>query len=251
MPFHGWTLALQTVNFAVLVWLLHRFLYRPVLRMIDARRDALDAEYAAADAAKAKAAAQLQALEAERAKTAAARESLLKAAALEAERATAAGRARAEREAEAVLSDTRAKLAIERQGALGEAKQAALDLGADFARRLLAEVPPKLRAEAWIERIEQYLVALPEAERAALAAQLADDAPLTLITASALPSEVAEAWRIRLQRILGPRIAITFTEDAALIAGAELHLPDAVLRFSWSSILEALRAEVGSHDDAR
>ena len=38
MRFDWWTLALQTVNFAVLVWLLHRFLYRPVLRMIATAR---------------------------------------------------------------------------------------------------------------------------------------------------------------------------------------------------------------------
>ncbi|MEO0035300.1 MAG: synthase, partial [Pseudomonadota bacterium] len=32
------SLALQTVNFLVLVWLLQRFLYRPVLAAIDRRR---------------------------------------------------------------------------------------------------------------------------------------------------------------------------------------------------------------------
>ncbi|MGA8050640.1 MAG: F0F1 ATP synthase subunit B, partial [Burkholderiales bacterium] len=33
---------LQLVNFAVLVWILHRFLYRPVLAAIDRRRAAID-----------------------------------------------------------------------------------------------------------------------------------------------------------------------------------------------------------------
>ena len=42
------TLALQLVNFAILVWLLQRFLYRPVLRVIDARRAALVGEQAEA-----------------------------------------------------------------------------------------------------------------------------------------------------------------------------------------------------------
>ena len=44
MHLDWWTIALQTINFAILVWLLHRFLYKPVLRMIDARK----AEIAAA-----------------------------------------------------------------------------------------------------------------------------------------------------------------------------------------------------------
>ena len=38
MHFDWWTLALQTINFAILAWLLHRFLYKRVLRVIDARR---------------------------------------------------------------------------------------------------------------------------------------------------------------------------------------------------------------------
>ena len=38
------TLALQLANFAILVWLLQRLLYRPVLRVLDARRAAADRE---------------------------------------------------------------------------------------------------------------------------------------------------------------------------------------------------------------
>jgi F-type H+-transporting ATPase subunit b len=40
MEIDWWTLALQTVNFLVVVWLLSRFLYRPVRRMIEAREAA-------------------------------------------------------------------------------------------------------------------------------------------------------------------------------------------------------------------
>jgi hypothetical protein len=46
MHFDWSTLALQTVNFAILVWLMHRFLYRPVLRLIDARRAEIDKQHA-------------------------------------------------------------------------------------------------------------------------------------------------------------------------------------------------------------
>jgi len=46
MHFDWSTFALQTVNFAILVWLLHRFLYRPVLRLLDARRAEIDKQYA-------------------------------------------------------------------------------------------------------------------------------------------------------------------------------------------------------------
>ena len=45
MHLDWWTIGLQTVNFAVLVWLLHRFLYKPVLGVIDARKAELQRQY--------------------------------------------------------------------------------------------------------------------------------------------------------------------------------------------------------------
>jgi len=66
MLFDWSTLALQTVNFAILVLLLHRFLYRPVLRLLDDRRAEIDKQYADARTAETKAKDELAAIEAER-----------------------------------------------------------------------------------------------------------------------------------------------------------------------------------------
>jgi F-type H+-transporting ATPase subunit b len=44
---------------------------------------------------------------------------------------------------------------------------------------------------------------------------------------------------------------VTFKVDPQLIAGAELHFPTAILRFSWQSALAAARAEIGAHASAR
>ena len=61
-----WTsLALQTINVLVLLWLLQRFLYRPVLAVLEARQAAISERIAKAEAAQ---------LEAETAKTAIAAE---------------------------------------------------------------------------------------------------------------------------------------------------------------------------------
>jgi F-type H+-transporting ATPase subunit b len=49
------TVGAQAVNFLILVWLLKRFLYRPILDAIDAREKRIAAELAAADASKAEA----------------------------------------------------------------------------------------------------------------------------------------------------------------------------------------------------
>jgi F-type H+-transporting ATPase subunit b len=250
MRFDWSTFALQTVNFAILVWLLHRFLYRPVLRMLDARRAEIDKQYADAHLAEAKAKVELAALDAQRGGIAAERAAALERAAAQAEEAAAARRAQTEREAAEFLDTARKALAAERALALAEARRAALDLGTDIAERLLAEVPMRLHSEAWLGRIEKHLSALPQTERDALAHQLVGGAQLTIVTASALTAETAEAWRTRLHRTLGDRISIGFGTDRQLVAGAELHFPGAVLRFSWQSALAAMRAEIAGNDDA-
>ena len=44
------TVSAQVVNFLILVWLLKRFLYKPILHAIDAREKRIAAELADADA---------------------------------------------------------------------------------------------------------------------------------------------------------------------------------------------------------
>jgi len=251
MHLDWWTIGLQTINFGILVWLLHRFLYKPVLTMIDARKAEVGRQFDAAKELEEKAKAQLATIEAERAGIAAEREAALKAAAAQVQEMAEARRAQAERDAEALMVSTRKTLASEREGALDEARRVALDLAADFAQRLLAEVPMHYRAEAWIERIEQHLNALPSAEREALVRQLADGNPLTIITACALPAATAEHWKERLGQSLGISGGMTFELNPDLIAGAELHFPAAILRFSWQSALAAARTEAGAHGQPR
>jgi F-type H+-transporting ATPase subunit b len=238
------TLALQTVNFAVLVWLLHRFLYQPVLRMVDARRAEIEKQYDLARANEDKARERFAAVEAERAGIANERAAALREAAAQAEQTASARRAQTEREAAALLEDARKTLAAERSQALAETKRAALDLGAEIAGRLLAEVPMKLRAEAWIDRVEQYLAGLPKSEMQSLTQQLPNGVPVRVMTASALPAETVETWRSRLHNTLCHGTIIEFGVDPTLVAGAELHFPNAVLRFSWKNALAIMRAEI-------
>ncbi|MGO9170908.1 MAG: hypothetical protein ACLP7P_02930 [Rhodomicrobium sp.] len=245
-----WTIALQTINFVILAALLNRLLYKPVLRTIDARKAEVQRQFDDAKAAEDKAAAHLAELETARAGIAAEREAAHKAAALQAQEAADARRAQAEREAEALLTEARSTLAAERERALEEAQHAALDLGAEFARRMLAEVPMQLRAEAWIERIERHLEALPKPEREALASQLSNGGVLTVVTASPLPADAADIWKSRLRRPLGHGIAIAFEVNPELVAGAELHFPTAILRLSWQSALASMRSEIGNHGHA-
>lgn len=250
MHLDAWTIALQTINFAVLVWLLQRFLYTPVLRAIDARKTDIARQFAAAKTAEDAATAHLAAVEAARANIAREREAAIQAATAKAQAAAEARHAQAESEAQALLDGTRKTIATEREQLLDEARHMALDLGSDIAQRLLAEVPMPLRAEAWLERIEQHFAGLAAAEREALIRQVAGGETLFVVTAASLPPDTADTWRTRLRRLLGSDATIAFEVDAALIAGAELRFPTTLLRFSWQNALASLRSEIMRDDDA-
>jgi len=243
MHIDWWTLLLQTVNFAVLVWLLQRFLYRPILRLIDARKSEVRRQFDDAQAAEQKAKLQLAAVQADYASLAAAREASVRAAAVQAQEAAGALRAQAERDAHALLERAHQSVLAERDRVLQEARQLALDLGAEYARRLLAEVPMALRAEAWIERIERHLRTLPATELQPLVQELQNGAVATVTTATSLPATTQDEWSRRLGQLLGGG-RLVFEVKPELVAGAELHFPTAVLSFSWQSALAALRAQV-------
>ena len=242
------TLALQVINFAILVWLLQRFLYRPVLRVIDARRQAGDARYAEAQRLAEAAKQQLADVETQRAGVAADRAAALADAREQAQQLVEARRAQAERDAEALLDETRQTLARERASLLAEARHAALDLAAGMARRVLAEIPESLRIEGWLERIGQHLSSLPAAERAGLVGELAG-APLRVISAWPVSSESEELWRARLRQALGRDVAVTFETNASLIGGAQLCFPHSTLSFSVEGAVSALQQEEAVRHD--
>lgn len=250
MHLDGWTLALQTVNFAVLVWLLHRFLYRPVLRMVDARKAAIQHDRDDVKALDDKAKAELAAIETARGGMAAEREAVLNAASAQALAAAQARHAQAEQEAQRVLDGARAALAAERERALVEAQRVALELGAQVALRLLDELPTPLRQQAWIERVARHLETLPTGQLDALKQQLAGGGVLQVLTAVALPAATAEQWRTRLREPLGSGASLAFAVDSRLVAGAELHFPQAILRFSWLSVLDTLQLDLSTHAHA-
>lgn len=244
------TLVLQLLNFGILVWLLQRFLYRPLLRMIDARRATVAQQYAEAHQAETAAQERLAAVEAERATIASERAAAVKAAAAAAERETALLRAQAEKDALALMEQTRQQLAHEREQLLGTAREAAFELAVEIIRRLLGEQASSLRTDAWLDQIEQRLAQLPQAQRAQLVEQLAHGGALRVLTALPLDKDSRQSWTTRLHYILGPSVSIDYGVDPSLISGAELHFPTVTLKWTAMSALEALRTELQPHGDA-
>jgi F-type H+-transporting ATPase subunit b len=244
MRIDWWTLALQAANFLVLVWLLQHFLYRPVLGIIADRQQRTENVIAEAGAAKA-AAEELRAeLEQQRGGIAEERNRAL-------EQAHALARADAQRlleqaraDAEKLLAEGRQRLAQERIEAAETLRQGASALGLTIARRLLAEAGASGLDAPFVERLLARLRGLAEPERRELADQLTGGDVLRLVTAVPLDPSARAAFQEQLRNLLGADTAVEFTADAALIAGAELHFPNTILRHSWQSSLEDIAAEL-------
>jgi F-type H+-transporting ATPase subunit b len=244
MRIDWWTFLLQAANFLVLVWLLQHFLYRPVLGIIADRQKRTEAVMAEASAAKAAAEQLRTELEQQRGAIAKERDQAL-------EHSHAAARADAQRllektraDAEKLLAEERQRLARERAEAADALRREATELGLTIARRLLAETAAPGLEAPFIQRLVMRIRSLSEAERRELAGQLANGAAVQLVTAGLLEPPAREVVRSQLQALLGTDTVIEFAEDAALIAGAELRFPNAILRHSWQSSLEDIAAEL-------
>ncbi|MGE0710667.1 MAG: hypothetical protein AB7N76_11750 [Planctomycetota bacterium] len=238
---HVWTAALQALNFVVLAWLLQRVLYRPVLEILERRkteaREARERARAAADEAE----ATRRALEEERGQLARARDEAAAAMRREVEGECEAVKGEARAAAASLLATAREHLEDERRRALASLREEVSGLAVDLSRRLLGALATPGLAEAALERLDAHLAGLPAEEREELLRGLAGE--LRVVVAPALDADAQARWGARLgARLGGARVA--FASDAALLAGAELWLPDSRLRFSLESALERAREEL-------
>lgn len=220
MQLDATTFILELVNFAVLVWLLHRFLYRPVSAVIDRRRAGIDRSMADAREAMAKAErlradydARFAGWERERAQARAALAAEL-AAARSKGLAEAARAAQAERERLAALAQKR-ETDLRR-----EAEERALGLAAAFAARLLSRIAGAETQSKLVEAFVEDLAGWP-AERMESVARAARAAGGKLAVSSARALEPGERGRVldALSQRLGLACTADFSVAPELLAG--------------------------------
>ena len=236
------TLALQTVNVLVLLWLLQRYLFRPVTAIIASRRQA--AETLLAEAAAQRTAAQVTADElARRAANSAAEADQMRAAAAAsaaAERTRLLAEARAE--VGRVRTEAAAAIRRERTAQRQALESQARTLAVAIASHLLARLPGPAATTAMLAALDAELAALPPEQVHALAG------PLELVSAAPLSSSEQAACVALLGRRFDPPPALQFRVDPGLLAGIELRGAHAVLRRSWQAELDRIGADLHLDD---
>ncbi len=234
-----WTLLLQTINVLVLVWLLQRFLYAPVMAALAKRQQEATAVLSDAEAARTAA----QAAEAE----VASRRDALKG---DGERIIAEARKAGEAAQQALLAQARTEAETRRaeaESALGREREAmqrqlqgqAADLACAIAEKLLARLPPAMPTTLLAQGLLDELATKSEDERRSFA-----EREMEVVTAAALSEAEQAAFHDRLAQILGAPLALSFRTDPALLAGIELPGPPSLVPNSWRADLEKIRSEL-------
>lgn len=232
MDFNWTTFSLEIVNFIILVWLLARFLYRPVLKVVEQRRQAIDQEMQDArdlrqdaDGLLNQCQQQLDAWEREK------REQWdLLTREIEEDRARRTELLHQELEEGRLRADAAAE--HRRQELQLQSEERALAQGGRFVSRLLQglagpEMETRL-AELFIAELEQ----LPEAQRAALRTHLsgAEEAEVQVASAHPLGMPLRQRLTRVLQAHVGEGLPVRFAQEPGLLAGLEVSVGDWVLR---------------------
>jgi F-type H+-transporting ATPase subunit b len=239
-----WTLALQTVNVLVLVWILSRFLFRPVESIIERRQAAAAKLLADAEAAKTQANAAREAAEAEAARLAGSRSETLRAAAAQAEKERAAALAAARTEVEHLRAAAEAEIERERETEAAAASDRAARLAVDIAGKLLDRLPDSERVDGFIDGLAQAIASLPPAGKEGLGA--GEGAKLK--APRSLNDAEMKSCRNAFAKALGRPLDFSVDVDPGLIAGLELETPHAVVRNSFRADLSRIVEELTRHD---
>ncbi len=235
------TVIAQVINFLILVWLLKRFLYRPILNAIDAREKRIASALADADAKKTEAEQERDAFQHKNEAFDQQRAALLSQAMDEAkaERLQLLDAARQESDS---LRAKRQEALISEQQSLSEAltRRAREEVFA-IARKTLADL-----AGATLEArmADVFLRRLRELDDAALtglkSAFTASSSPLLVRTAFTLPPEQCSAIETALKETLGKEMQVQFETAPDRVSGIEIGTDGHKLAWSIEDYLASL-----------
>ncbi|MEO5755486.1 MAG: F0F1 ATP synthase subunit delta [Mesorhizobium sp.] len=246
MVIDWFTVGAQILNFLVLVWLLKRFLYKPVLDAIDKREKRIAATLADAAASKAQAASERDALlaknnafdEERTAMLAKATEDALR----ERKRLTDAARKAAE-----VLKDKQSKaLASDAKNLSAEISRRAGTEVFAIARKALADMANTELEERMGELFIRKLGALKGPAKTAIAKMLtSSNEPARIRSAFDLSAKQHAAIQKAINDTFAGKVHLRFETSPKLVSGIELVAGGQKLAWSISDYLKTLEKSVG------
>ncbi len=237
MQFDWWTFAFQVINVAVLIWILGRFLFKPVARIIEERRAETAETLRQAEDTRLKSEEARQALQQEREEFRKQRFDLLEDTRTEAEHQKQEIVSKARQEAAAIIAN--AERAAERNAAANRKKNLgdAVSLSVAVADRALENMPSDARISGYAKRLEAAVSNLDERQKAALALE---PGKLELVSARALTAGERKQALKAIAQLTDADHAVQIVTDESLIAGLEVRTPHGVVHNSLRFDLERM-----------
>lgn len=246
------TVALEIINFLVLVWLLKRLLYKPVLSAIARRKADIQRTLSDAETVRKEAQSLREQYEHRQAEWGQekekARSQMLEEVNAEKVRLLAALRSSLEQEKEkAGALEERRLSELTRH-----AEDTAIAQGGEFAARLLARFASVELEARLVEMVIEDLRELPEERRQSIrTACVKAAAPVIVSSAHILSQSQRESLTAAVQLLLGRAVQCEWHEDAHLLAGIRLSLGPWMLGANLEDELkfftEALRPVSSTH----
>jgi len=246
MKIDWFTVVAQGINFLVLLWLMKRFLYKPILNAIDERERRISEELANAETEKTEAKKQKEEYEAKNGE-------------LEGKRAAFLKNARDEGQAEKMRLLTAARdeadaLRLTIQEALVEEKAASRQVLRQriqngvliISRKVLADLAGASLEERVAGVFNQRLQDLDGAEikKLTLALQTRPE-PIVVRTAFDLKPELRATIEASIKELFGSDIKVMFESAPELISGMELSVNGQKLAWSIADYLGLIHEELG------
>ena len=239
------TVAAQIANFLILVWLLQRFLYRPVVRAMDRREQRIAERMHAAEQREEEAEAETERYRRQQAELEDRREAVL----AQAEEAAEKERRKLERAAREEIEGRKHRwqqqLDAEREQFLGDLRRHAAEQFYRLARRALGDLADAELEARIAHSFAGQLEALDDETKAKVAAACAEAGDAVTIRSR---FEFSDEARQRLARAVHGHVSesagIAHEIDETAICGVELRAGSETIRWSLASYLDGLESAV-------
>jgi F-type H+-transporting ATPase subunit b len=239
------TVIAQAANFLILVWLLKRFLYQPILNAIDAREQRIAAELADADAKKAEAQTECEEFQRKNDAFEQQRSNMLNTAAAEAKTERQRLLDAARQEAETLRARLQETLSNEQRNLNREITTRTQREVFDIARKALADLADATLEQRMVEMFIRRLRELSSEERVQLSSALkASPHPAVLRSTFDLPPEQQAAVATAVREILAAETQIKFETAPEQVSGIELISNGHKLAWSIADYLATMEKSV-------
>ncbi len=239
------TVIAQVINFLILVWLLKRFLYKPILNAVDAREKKVADELKNADAKEAEAQKEKEEFKRKNEEFDQQRNALLNKAKEEAQ----AERQRLFEDVRGEASDLRVK---QQEALRNEGQNLSQEIGRrtqqevfNIAQKVLTDLSETSLEERTVNVFVQRLRSLKDNEKKQLASALSTSPGQVLIrTAFDLPQAQRDSIKKTIKETLGIEIQPRFETEPDLVSGIELNTDGQKVAWSIADYLTSMQKSI-------